>query len=112
MKEADVERRLDRLKDFGFDHIKLKVPGRSHLPDRLIFMPRFAPGPPMFLEVKLNDEPRPAQIACMEDLENRGCKVLPVCRDYGEIDALINKLISDIYSERQALIFLKDNLNG
>lgn len=98
MKESNIEARLDKLKAYGFIHLKFKVPGRSHLPDRLIMWPTTHPYPPMFLELKLDDEPRPAQIATMADMSARGCHVLPVCGNLVEIDGLVGALICVIKS--------------
>jgi hypothetical protein len=99
--ESDVERTLkDRLEEYGFEVLKLYTPGRIGVPDRLILMPRYSPGPPRFVELKRPGKRlRVLQKVLAEDWRKRGCSVLKPCTTLGEVDQLCTDLINEIMAD-------------
>jgi hypothetical protein len=95
--EADIERKLHRLADYGFKVLKLYTPGTIGVMDRMILRPRYSPGPPMFVELKRPGKKlRPLQRATAKDWKHRGCIVLKPCSTPGEVDQLCTDLITMI----------------
>lgn len=95
MLESKVEARLKRLEDHGFKVLKLKTPGVSGVPDRMILRPKYAPGPPVFVELKRpGKEERPLQAAVRDDWRDRGVVVADRCSTYEQVDLLIGHLIN------------------
>jgi hypothetical protein len=93
--ESVVERRLvDKLEDVGFMVLKLITPGYMGTMDRLILWPKYAPGLPMFLELKRpRAKLRPLQAARAADWQKRGAIVLRPCHTIEEVDQLCHDLI-------------------
>lgn len=93
MLERQVENRLKRLESKGFKCLKLKTPGVSGVPDRLILMPKWSPGSPVFVEIKRpGKEERALQAEVRDDWLSRGCRVRPMCDTIEKVDALCTEL--------------------
>lgn len=93
MLEKTVELRLKRLEGMGFKVLKLRTPGVSGVPDRMILRPKYAPGPPMFVELKApRKHERALQAAVRGDWRLRGVDVLDMCDTVEKVDALIDDL--------------------
>ncbi len=96
MLEAVVERRLQKLRDHGFDVYKLKTPGKAGVMDRLILRPVYAPGPPVFVELKRpGKEERALQAALRDKWRARGVDVRDMCDTVGKVDDLIQTLLRE-----------------
>lgn len=105
MLEAQVERRLQKLKDHGFDVFKLRTPGNNGVMDRMILWPTYAPAPPVFVELKRpGKEERLLQATRRENWRNRGCDVRDMCSTLEEVDALVARLI-DTAKRREASLY-------
>lgn len=94
--ESDIETFLkDKLEAEGFLVLKLQTPAYSGTPDRMILWPRYAPSPPIFVELKRPDKkPRPLQAAVQKDWLMRGADVHTTVSNYIEAKQLIDKLLS------------------
>lgn len=97
MKEHPVEIRLkNKLQAKGFEVLKLVTPGNTDSMDRMILRPRYAPGPPVFVEVKRpGEEPRKSQAWTRDDWRKRGCDVREYVDTYEKVDALAEALIKE-----------------
>lgn len=91
MIEAPVEDRLkERLESIGFKVLKLTTPGNSGVMDRMILRPKWAPGPPYFVECKRpGKSERLLQEKVRDEWRERGCSVLDVCDSYERVDAIL-----------------------
>lgn len=94
MLEHAVEQRLKRLEDHGFLVLKLRTPGYNGTMDRLILRPKYAPGPPLVVEIKRpGKEPRLLQQKVAENWRERGVDVREYCDTYEKVDVLIATLL-------------------
>lgn len=99
MLERVIEQRLKlRLEGFGFDVLKLTCPGTSGVPDRMILMPTWSPGPPVYVELKA---PKKHERALQEqrriEWRERGCIVHDPCNSIEKVDALVaSQLVSAV----------------
>ena len=101
MLESEIERRLKKLEDYGFDVLKLRTPANNGVMDRMILWPTYAPNPPTFIELKRPDAKlRKLQEEVSKKWKQRGCDVQPFCSTLDEVDALIHRL--RMKAERQA----------
>lgn len=93
--EASIERRLKYyLEGYGFKVIKLTTPGYAGVPDRMILMPTWAPGPPVFAELKRpGKSERALQEALRCDWEARGVDVRKVCDTIAKASMLGQRLL-------------------
>lgn len=96
--EHDLEERLrTRLSDYGFKVLKLTTPGNIGCMDRMVLMPRYSPGPPLFVEIKKPGKKlRPLQEAIAIDWRLRGCIVLRHCSTMEQIEQLCDRLIAAV----------------
>ena len=100
MLEAQVERRLKILEASGLKVLKLRTPGYSGVPDRLILRPRYCPGPPWFVEIKRPGRTeRLLQAGVRDDWRARGVLVLPMCDTIGKVDQLVADVLRDVNRE-------------
>jgi hypothetical protein len=99
--ESDIERTLkDRLNEHGFEVLKLRTPGTAGVMDRMILRPTYAPGPPMFVELKKpGKQLRPLQRAIAQEWRQRGCYVLQPCTSIQDVEQLCEILISEVSKE-------------
>lgn len=105
MLEADVERRLKRLERHGFKVFKLRTPGQNGVMDRMILWPKYAPNPPVFVELKRpGKEERLLQACIRDDWRDRGCNVRDMCDTIEKVDALIITLV-DAAEKRKATLY-------
>lgn len=90
MTEKDIENRLvHEVEKAEGQALKLTVPGKAGMPDRLILMPG---GQVMFVEVKApGEKPRPLQEKRLKDLQNLGFKTAVV--DSPETVARISEVV-------------------
>lgn len=96
MLESVVEARLKRLEQRGFKVLKLRTPGYNGTPDRLILWPKYAPRPPVIVEIKApGKKPRSLQLYVAQDWKDRGCDVRDPCDTIEKVDALIAALIEE-----------------
>lgn len=104
VKESDVEKTLRlRLEEYGFEVLKMRTPGYDGVPDRMILMPRYSPGAPMFVEIKKPGKvPRALQKAVMDDWKKRGCIVLDFCSTMGDVEQICHKLIQMVMADYKA----------
>jgi hypothetical protein len=95
MKEAPVEQRLKaRLESLGFKVLKLTTPGHTGTPDRMIIRPKWAPGPPFFVECKAPGKPeRLLQETIRKEWRASGLLVLDVCDSYERVEQIVEFLL-------------------
>lgn len=100
MLEAVVEARLKRLEDRGWKVLKLRTPGYNGPMDRLLLRPTYAPGPPVFVEIKRpGKEERPLQAGVRDNWRARGVDVRDMCDTIEKVDALIGRLLNETYTK-------------
>jgi len=99
--EREIEERLRiRLSAYGFKVLKLQTPGHTGVMDRMILRPRYAPGPPIFVELKRPKKTlRPLQKAMEIDWKARGCTVLPHCSTMEDMEKLCDRLIAEVKAD-------------
>jgi hypothetical protein len=96
MLEAQVEDRLGVLRKYGFLVLKCRTPGYSGPMDRLILRPVYAPGPPVFVEVKRpGGKPRRLQVEVDKNWRRRGVDVREYVDTYEKVDALVRVLLTE-----------------
>ncbi len=95
--EAAVERALVRgLEKHGFKVLKLVTPGTTGVPDRMVLMPKWSPGPPTFIECKApGKELRALQVAIWADWVTRGVDILSFVNTVEAAGLTVRVLLND-----------------
>lgn len=101
MLESVVEARLKKLIKRGWVVLKFRTPGYNGVMDRLLVRPAYAPGPPVFVEIKRpGKEERPLQAGVRDNWRARGVDVRDMCDTIEKVDALIGRLLNESESAR------------
>lgn len=96
MLERDVEKQFKALEKYGFKVLKLRTPGYNGTMDRMILWPKYAPKPPVFVEVKRpGEQPRRLQVEVAIDWRKRGCDVRDYCDTPDKVGALCLTLLEE-----------------
>lgn len=117
--ETAVEATLVRhLSNYGFKVLKLTTPGTRGVPDRMILMPKWSPGPPVFVECKAPRKGlRSLQAAVYVDWQTRGTDMRPFVSTIHESKFLADALIAEAlkrcgWTRNQLDIHMRESLDA
>jgi hypothetical protein len=103
MLEKTVEQRLKKLENVGFRVLKLRTPGYTGTPDRMILWPLWAPRAPTVVEAKRpKKENRREQEHVQRIWSARGVDVRPTVSTVEEADTLVAALMAEAEALRNA----------
>jgi hypothetical protein len=92
--EARVEAELKVLERTGFKCLKLRTPGTSGVPDRMILWPKWSPAPSVYVELKQpGKSERGLQAWIRDDWRARGCDVRDMCDTIEKVRHLCRTLL-------------------
>lgn len=117
--ETAVEATLVRhLSNYGFKVLKLTTPGTMGVPDRMILMPVWSPGPPVFVECKAPGKGlRDLQAAVYADWQMRGADIRPfvstIHASKWQADVMIAEALKRCgWTRNQLDIYMRESLDA